>query len=180
MDIEETFRGIQGLEDLVYQISKREPAALEELNRLYRIVYGETVTAGCSGCHLKAYKKLTSLTINDLQEMEDQDFKIKQGVLVEYPFRSGQFFSSALGVTNELAVEYLTEHPAMIDQFEVYPGSESESKELDLSLLGSPVGTDLSKLNKTGLQAEYAKAFGNAPDEALTKAELIKAIEEKA
>jgi hypothetical protein len=179
MNIEETFQDIQALETLVYQISKRQPAALAELNRLYRIVYGETVTAGCSGCHLKAYKKLTSLTINDLQEMENQDFKIKKGVLVEYPFRSGQFFSSALGVSNEVAVQYLTEHPSKIDQFEVYPGSESESKELDLSSL-QVVSTDLSKLNKTGLQAEFAKAFGEAPDEALTKAELTKAIQEKA
>lgn len=177
MNVEEVYNDILALNDLIYQISKKQPEALGELNRLYRIVYGETVEAGCSGCHTKAFKRLTSLTINDLHNMENQQFKIKKGVLVEYPFQSGQFFSSALGVSNELATEYLTNHPQMIDQFEVYPGSESESKELDLSLLEEQPA-DLSRMNKAQLQAVYEEFIGTKPDESLTKAELTKAIKE--
>jgi hypothetical protein len=191
MNTEEVFLQLQALNGLIIKITKREPEAIAELNRLYRILYGETVTAGCSNCHIKAFHKLTSLTIDDLNTMNDQNFKIKKGVLVEYPFQSGQFFSAALGVSDELATEYLTAHPQMIEQFEVYPGSESESKELDLSLLETPAdlsenGDDengekpLSRMNKTELQSEYLKVLGTQPDEELTKAQLTEAINAKA
>lgn len=165
MDINQLFADIQELNNLIYKINKREPSAISELNRLNRILFGEVVTAGCSNCHIKAFRKLTSLTISDLKAMENQKFKIKKDVLVEYPFRSGQFFSSALGVSNELAIEYLTNHPDKLSQFEVYPGSESESKELD-------------KMNKTELQAKYKSIIGSDPDDSLTKKELIEAIKE--
>lgn len=107
--------------------------------------------------------------------MENQDFKIKKGILVEYPFRSGQFFSAALGVSNELAIEYLTAHPSKIDQFEVYPGSESESKKLDLSSLAKEEKS-LDKMNKVELQAKYNQVLSADADESLTKKELIEAI----
>lgn len=178
MDIKQTYADVQALDSLIYHINKREPEAIGELNRLYRIIYGETVVAGCSNCHIKAFKKLLSLTIKDLETMENQNFKIKKGVLVEYPFRSGQFFSSALGVSDELATEYLTAHPTMIHQFEIYPGSESVSKELDLSLINqNEKGKDLDKMNKTQLQVKYNKVFNAEADDSLNKRQLIDAIE---
>ncbi len=178
MDINQIYTDIQELNNLIYLINKRDTSAIEELNRLYRIVFGETVTAGCSNCHIKAFRKLTDLTIQDLSIMQEQKFKIKKGVLVEYPFRSGRFFSAALGITNELATEYLKAYPQKVTKFEVYPGSESESGALDLSSVsGKDSQNDLSKMNKTALQAEYLKTFDVAADESLTKAQLKEAIE---
>ena len=133
MTANEIYEDIQGLENLIYKINKREPLAIKELNRLHRIVFGEPVFADCSNCHIKAYKKLLSLTILDLQIMENQKFKIKKDALIEYPFRSGQFYSAKSGISDENAIAYLSEFPKLIKNFEVYPGSESKSKELDLS-----------------------------------------------
>jgi len=133
MTATEIYNDIQGLEKLIYQINKREPLAIKELNRLHRLTFGETVTADCSNCHIKAYKKLLSLTIQDLQIMESQKFKIKKDALIEYPFRSGQFYSSKSGIEDSIAIAYLEQFPKLVKNFETYPGSESESKELDLS-----------------------------------------------
>lgn len=177
MNTDQIFNDIQALNDLIYKINKREPEAIKELNRLNRIVFGETVIAGCSNCHIKAFRRLTTLSIEDLKTMEEQKFKIKKGILVEFPFRSGQFFSAALGVTNELAIEYLTAHPDKIDQFEVYPGSESESKKLDLSEVNPQATKEVSRMNKSELQKVYATVIGSEADDSLSKNDLIKAIE---
>lgn len=133
MDVKKIYDDIQNLNNLIYQINKREYKAIEELNRLHRIVFGETVTTGCSNCHIKAFKKLILITIKELQEMADQKFKIKKEHLIEWPAGSGSFYSSKLGISDEVATAYLDRFPKHLDKFEVYPGSESESKELKLT-----------------------------------------------
>lgn len=178
MTTEQLYEELQGLNNLIYQINKRQPEAIQKLNRLNRMIYGETVTAGCSNCHIKAFNKLTSLTIEDLEIMENQNFKLKKGVLLEYPHMSGQFYSSVRGIDDKTATAYLEQFPKKLTSFEKYPGSDSESKELDLSAIeAEPAGKDLSKMNKADLQTEYEKVKGEKPDDSLTKAELIKAIE---
>jgi len=132
MNVKKTYEDIQKLYDLIFAINKREYKAIEELNRLNRIVFGEPVVTGCSNCHIKAYKNLISLTIKDLQEMADQKFKIKKEHLIEWPAGSGAFYSSKLGISDEVATAYLERFPKHLDKFEVYPGSESESKELSV------------------------------------------------
>lgn len=114
---------IQNLEGLLYKITKREPEAIAELNRLYRLLYGETVTAGCSNCHIKAYHKLTSLTLQKLIDMSNSNFKIKKGVLVEYPY-PGTFYSSVNGIPDAVAVKYLDEFPERKDLFESIDSSQ--------------------------------------------------------
>lgn len=135
MDVKKTYDDIQNLSNLIYLINKRDYKAIEELNRLHRIAFGSEVFANCSNCHIKAYKKLMSLTIKDLQEMENQNFKISPEHLIEWPAGTGTFYSSTLGIPNEVAVDYLKRFPKNIDKFSVYPGSESESGELDLGEL---------------------------------------------
>lgn len=59
---------------------------------------------------------------------------------------------------------------------------DEPKKEDDKSSKGDAGGEDekeLGKMNKTELVAEYTKAFNEAPDEALTKAMLIEAIEKQ-
>lgn len=129
----ELYQDIQNLSNLIYQINKRDHLAIEELNRLHLIVFNSKVEATCSNCHIKAYKKLISLTIEELKEMESQKFKIKEGVRVEYPV--GTHYTSTSGISNDVAVKYLEQFPKLIKNFSVYPGSDSESKELDLKSL---------------------------------------------
>lgn len=131
MDVNTTYTEIQALELLIYAINKREKSAIAELNRLHKLVYGETVTAGCSNCHIKAFKKLLSLTKQDLENMENQNFKINKDSLIEYPARSGEFYSSANGIEDAKAVELLKEYPQLVSHFDIYPGHEDGK--LDLS-----------------------------------------------
>lgn len=132
MDKLQILADISALQNLILKINKREPNAIAELNRLYRLLFGEVVVAGCTNCHIKAYHRLIQITLNDLTEMENQNFKLKKGVRIEYPFNSGQNFTAKTGISNEKATEMLINHPELISRFEVYPGSEDETPSLRL------------------------------------------------
>lgn len=173
MDIEKIFVEIQNLNNLIYRINKRDKDALNEMNRLHKIVFGTKINEGCSNCHIKAFNKLLSLTYQDLQEMENQNFKIKPDALIEHPAGSGQFYSAANGIDDKTAFEILTGNPKLLKHFESYPKDEAGK------LSGSISSVDLSKLNKEKLQAVYKKEFGEDADESLTKAQLVEAIEAK-
>lgn len=129
MKAEVTYKEIQKLHDLNYLLSKKDSKATAELNRIHFLVFGSNVDISCGNCRIKAFHKLTSLTLEQLKEMENQKFKIKKGQLLEYPFGSGQVFSANSGISNENAEKILAKYPKLIESFEVYPGSESESKE---------------------------------------------------
>jgi len=183
MTAQELFDSIQNLEILIYKINKREQPAIKELNRLHRIAFGEPVTVSCSNCHIKAYRKLLSLTLKELETMENQNFKIKKSALIEYPARSGQFYSASKGIEDKVAIEYLKQFPQLIKNFETYPGSESESKELDLSSfekVEEPIKEKpLDRMNKTELQSKYKEVIGEDADADLDKKDLIIAIKGK-
>lgn len=120
MDINLVFEQIQSLNGMIYAINKREPEAIRLLDKLNRQLFGESVVINCSNCHIKAFKKLTSLTIQDLQAMSEKRFKLKKGILVEFPFRSGNFYVAET-MTDEISERYLRTHPQMVKQFASYP-----------------------------------------------------------
>ncbi len=68
--------------------------------------------------------------------MNNQNFKLKKNQLINWPFRSSQFFTAAGGISDATAIEYLTADLRRLDKFASYPGSDSESKQLDLTLIG--------------------------------------------
>jgi len=186
MDVEKVFEDIQGLHKLNYLLSKKDKVASKELNRLHKLVYGESIDFGCGNCRIKAFHKLTSLTLEFLNQMENQNFKIKKGVLVEFPYGSGTFYNNLSGIPDDKAVQYLSALPHRISNFDVYPGHDSKSGELNLSLLAPKAveeeekkDADLSKMNKVQLQAKYKEAIGSDADDSLTKKELISAIDKK-
>lgn len=121
MDVKKTYSDIQNLSNLIYLINKRDITAVEELKRIYKEVFNDMFDLGCSNCHIRAYKELISLTIEDLKIMENQNFKLKKTSLIEYPAGSAQFFSSKKGISDKDAIAYLTALPKRIDQFEEYP-----------------------------------------------------------
>lgn len=115
--------------------------------------------------------------------MENQNFKIKKSALIEYPARSGQFYSASKGIEDKVAIEYLKQFPQLIKNFETYPGSESETKVLDLSSfekVEEPIKEKpLDRMNKTELQAKYKEVIGDEADADLDKKDLIIAIKGK-
>ena len=180
MDIQQIYQDLQGLNNLIVKINKRDKEAMKELNRLHKMLFGSYVKAGCSNCHIKAYQMLTSITIKDLENMENQKFKLKENVMLEFPARSGQFFTSVKGISNEIASEYLANFPNGISKFGVYPGSDSEKKEytplvaeIKEENVVENTEKSIEKMNKEELQAKFLEVKGVEADEALTKKELL-------
>ena len=124
MDVNKVFEDISALYPLVVKIGKKDADALAQLNRVHKAVFGTTVVAGCSGCHVKAYNKLASLTLEDLLIMENAKFKLKKGVLLNYPFMSGDHYTAQGGIPDAIAAKYLDSKPDKVDQFDLYPGSD--------------------------------------------------------
>lgn len=120
MDIQATFDQIQQLNSLIYDINKRKPAAIKLLNTLNRRIFGESVSPDCSNCHIKAFQLLTKLTLKDLEAIANKEFVLLKGILIEYPFRSGQHYINGT-MPDSIAREYLTKYPKMVRNFSRYP-----------------------------------------------------------
>lgn len=161
MDIEKIWSEIQELPNLVIKIGKKDCESIEKLDRLSRLLFSKSVQAGCSNCHTKAYIKLTNLTKQNLIDMGSKKYILKDGITVEYPVRSANFFNRET-LTDENAIKFLKEVPSGVQYFESIPEA-NEDKELH-------------KMNKEGLRAEYKAVFGEDAKEELTKAELLDAL----
>ena len=148
MDAQQLYTDIQRLPLIAAGIRKKETAAITELQRLYRLVTGQTVYAGCKGCHIKAANYLTSLTINQLETMSEKKFTLNKNVKIEWPFRSGQILTNAT-LTDEQAAEYLLNNPAGVSNFSEYPKGED--------------GADLSQWYPEEVAEEKAK-LGRKPN----------------
>lgn len=120
MDVQSVYDEIQTLPSLILQINKREHSAIAILNRLNRLLFGESVVAGCTNCHIKAYHKLTSLTIKDLEVMNARKFKLNKNITIENPIRSGRFFNDST-MTDEIARDFLLNNPKGVVHFSEYP-----------------------------------------------------------
>lgn len=162
MDVQSVYNQIQDLHKLNYLLSTKDKDASQELNRVHKLVFGEAIDFGCGNCRIKAFHKLTSLTLDKLKEMENQGYKIKKGVLIEFPVGSGQFYNSQSGISDEKAKAYLKALPHRADNFAVIP-VETEGKSLE-------------SMNKAELQAKYKEVKGEDAAEELTKKELISEI----
>lgn len=126
MKTSEIYEQIQQLNSLIYKINKREDQAVNELNRLHKIVFGENINTKCSNCHIKAFNKLINLTIQDLETMENSKYKIKKGVLIEYP--SGTHYTSVKGIPDDVAKKYLKDFPQLAKNFEEIPKEEKKQE----------------------------------------------------
>lgn len=124
MDAQQIYDQIQQLPLMAGGIRRKESEAIQFLQKLYKQVTGNTVYAGCKGCHIKAANYLTSLTYQNLLTMSEQKFKLKKGVSIEWPYRSGQRITAG-NLTDAKAAEFLYNHPKGIDHFEEYPQNEN-------------------------------------------------------
>lgn len=128
MDIQSVYDQIQNLHKLNYLLSTKDKEASKELNRVHKLVFGEGIDFGCGNCRIKAFHKLTSLTLEKLNEMENQGYKIKKGVLIEFPVGSGQFYNSSSGIPDDKAKAYLKALPHRKDNFSVIPVEKKAEK----------------------------------------------------
>lgn len=163
MDAEAVYSQIQLLPSMAGSIRRKEPDAIAYLQRLYKEVTGNTVYAGCKGCHIKAANYLTSLTLENLTTMAQKLFTLKKGISIEWPFRSGQRFSDK-NITDAKAAEYLYNNPSGIDHFADYPKSEGGGVDLSSFYPAEVVIEDSPK-------TKGKKAADPAPDAPETPAE---------
>ena len=117
---EELIERIQGLNNLVIKLGKRDPEALAELDTLHREAFGIGYEVGCKKCYTQAFHKLQALTLEKLIEMKEQKFKLKPGVLIQYPAFSPDMYTSA-NMTDEVAERYLKDNPEGSQFFESIP-----------------------------------------------------------
>lgn len=120
MNTEQIYAEIQQLPMMAAVIRQKTPAAIKFLQELYFKVTGNTVYAGCKGCHIKAANYLSSLTYQTLKTMSEKKFTLKKGVSIEYPFRSGQRLTAG-NITDQKAAEYLINNPTGIQHFSDFP-----------------------------------------------------------
>lgn len=111
-------------------IRQKTPAAIKFLQDLYFKVTGNTVYAGCKGCHIKAANYLSSLTYETLKIMSEKKFTLKKGVSIEYPFRSGQRLTAG-NITDQKAAEYLINNPSGVQHFSAFPKDDKGELSLE-------------------------------------------------
>lgn len=59
-----------------------------------------------------------------------QQYKLKKGILVEFPFRSGRHYVAGT-MSDTIAKDYLTKHPQMIKNFATYPQDWADGKVIE-------------------------------------------------
>lgn len=127
MDVDNIWERIQALPGLLYKISVKDPAAIEELRYLWYVTTQQELKVGCRDCRTKAYTEVTSFTKEKLIAMADQTHKLKDGVDLLF-FDNTHYTPQTL--TDDVARRMVEKTPAMKDYFETLP-SEVESEELD-------------------------------------------------
>lgn len=128
MQPEELIERIKGLNNLVIKLGKRDAEALAELDLLHKEAFGIGYEVGCKKCYTQAFHKLQSLTIQKLIEMKQQKYKLKKGVVIQYPAFSPNMYTLD-NMTDEVAEEYLNENPEGKQFFEDFEKDEIEEAE---------------------------------------------------
>ena len=130
MTPEELIERIKGLNNLVVKLGKREPEAVAELDTLYRAAFGVGFVPGCKNCVIKAFHKLQALTLEKLTEMAEQKFKLKKGIVIQYPAFSPNHYTSD-NMTDEVAAKYLAANPDGAQYFETIPDKQDDEDDDD-------------------------------------------------
>lgn len=134
---------VQLLLDSHAEIATKQPEALRLLNSVHKALFGSNVKQGCGDCTVKAFTNIRKyiylqqqkkdFNLETMVKFKDRNFAIKDGKVLTMP---GASYTND-NLTDESAVDILTRYPNLVKHFEKYPGSETPTKELDLSLLGS-------------------------------------------
>ncbi len=130
MDANLIYTEIQKLPMMAGALRNKDVAAVSFLQDLYLKVTGKTVYAGCKNCHIKAANYLMTLTLNDIETMSNQKFKLDKHVSIQWPYKSGQYLLADT-INDAKAAEYLYNNPKGIQFFSEYP--KNDAGELDLN-----------------------------------------------
>lgn len=129
------------------ELAAKQPEAVQLLNSVYKALFGSYVKKGCGDCNYKAYTEIQkevylqqqkpNFNLETMQKFKDRNFVLKEGKVLTIAFTADAITNA--NMTDDKAIELLTRYPNFLKHFAKYPGSDTPTKELDLSLL-----TDLS------------------------------------
>lgn len=129
------------------ELAAKQPEAVQLLNSVYKALFGSYVKKGCGDCNYKAYTAIQkevylqqqkpNFNLETMQKFKDRNFVLKEGKVLTIAFTADAVTNA--NMTDDKAIELLTRYPNFLKHFSKYPGSDTPTKELDLSLL-----TDLS------------------------------------
>jgi len=125
MNIENIWQRIQDLPKLHYLISKGDIKAIQELKDLYRDALGRTMKRECISCRLRAYSEITNLTYQNLYDMANKTYSLKNKNSVIY-FGHAHYTNDTL--TDDVVKKMVASNPATAALFEPTPEVEEKAK----------------------------------------------------
>lgn len=92
-----------------------------DIEAMYSDVFDKKfVKTSCNDCYKDAVFEMYAYLKKNGKMKEKSIYKLKNGVLLQMGFGSGEFYTNA-NLTDEAAEKYLNEHPDNINFFSVYP-----------------------------------------------------------
>ncbi|TZF84514.1 hypothetical protein FW774_05870 [Pedobacter sp. BS3] len=152
MSPEEIFNGILELQSRYAELGRREPQTVEQLRKLHLAAFGERLEKSCGNCITKAYFKISRLTLQNLIDMSEKQFKLKKDALLSY---KGDHYTNA-NLTDKVAAEVLEKYPKMAKMFESTPAGFEPGKK---STPAKPAG----EKSTGGKKSTPAKPAGDEP-----------------
>lgn len=102
-----------------------------EIEKLYMDVLDKVfVRTSCNDCYRDAVYEMYSYLKKNGKMKEKSIYKLKNGVLLQMGFGSGEFYTNA-NLTDEIAEKYLEEHPERINYFAIYPDDWQDRAKID-------------------------------------------------
>lgn len=98
----------------------------QEIELLYSVVLDKVfVRTSCNDCYRDAVYEMYVYLKRNGKMKEKTIYKLKNGVLLQMSFGSGEFYTNA-NLTDEVAEKYLAKYPEHIRFFAVYPDDWEE------------------------------------------------------
>lgn len=130
--------------DSYAEIAQKQPEALSLLHSVYKELFGEGVKKECGDCNVKAFRRIQkyislqkqsndNFNLETMKKFKDRNFALKQGKVLTIAFTADAITND--NMTDEKAIDILSRYPNFLKYFDKYPGSDTPSKELDLSLV---------------------------------------------
>jgi hypothetical protein len=158
--------------------SAYSPEEKSEFISLYKDIYGESLCSNCPGVIYNAYMKLKKFNPNQIENMSNQKYKIKKGILLDTymskdkDMPKGHYASTSI-IPDEVGVKLFKKFP---DKFEAIV--EGDTVNDDKNTTGMVI--DHTKMTVPALKALAAeKEYPSEEYSKLNKADLIAYLKAK-
>lgn len=157
MEAQELIARIKALNALRNELGTNDNKVVAELSLLMQAAFNETFKPGCKSCASKAFQKLNLLTIKKIEAMANSQYKLKAGIVIQWPAFSQTYVTSD-NLTDEKAREILKGSPELAEWFEQMPDEEESTTP------GKTSAVDIVKAIKAANTTEEVAALSAGDD----------------